>query len=409
MTTLTQGIDSDERARLVKTAAYCAAFIALGLTHSSLGPTLTDLARHTGTVLAEISFVFTTRALGYLMGSFFGGRLYDRMKGHPLMGGVLVAVTVFMGVTPLLSGLWALVAVLFLLGMVEGVVDVGGNTLLVWVHGDGVAPYMNALHFFFGVGAFLSPIVVARALALTGDIVWAYWVLALLVLPVAAVLLCLPSPPAPTRGADASEAGEGVVRGAPLLVAFVAVFFFLYVGAEGSFGGWIATYAQVMDLGTAETAAYLTSAFWGALMVGRLLSIPLTARFRPRQVLTVDLIGCLLSVGLVMLWPSVAWVVWAGTFGAGLFMASIFPTMISLAGRRMTITGKITAWFFVGGSLGGMTLPWVIGQLFATVGPWVVILAIFVSAAAAALVFAGLLAVFRQPLSAEGAEGAEKL
>ena len=35
------------------------------------------------------------------------------------------------------------------------------NPLLVWVHGDEVGPAMNGLHFFFGVGAFLSPIIIA--------------------------------------------------------------------------------------------------------------------------------------------------------------------------------------------------------------------------------------------------------
>jgi hypothetical protein len=40
-----------------------------------------------------------------------------------------------------------------------------------------------------------------------------------------------------------------------------------------------------------------------------------------------------------------------------------------LAGRHMTITGQITGAFFVGSSLGGMFLPWLIGQLFVPAGP----------------------------------------
>lgn len=35
----------------------------------------------------------------------------------------------------------------------------------------------------------------------------------------------------------------------------------------------------------------------------------------------------------------------------------------------MTITGRVTGWFFVGASAGGMTLPWLIGQLFDSIGP----------------------------------------
>jgi nitrate/nitrite transporter NarK len=43
----------------------------------------------------------------------------------------------------------------------------------------------------------------------------------------------------------------------------------------------------------------------------------------------------------------------------------------------MTITGRVTGWFFVGASLGGMTLPWLIGQLFESVGPQVTMLILF--------------------------------
>jgi fucose permease len=50
-------------------------------------------------------------------------------------------------------------------------------------------------------------------------------------------------------------------------------------------------------------------------------------------------------------------------------MASIFPTTLTLAGRHMKMTGQVTGWFFVGAGLGGMFLPWLIGQLFEEIGP----------------------------------------
>ena len=40
----------------------------------------------------------------------------------------------------------------------------------------------------------------------------------------------------------------------------------------------------------------------------------------------------------------------AGTLGLGFANASIFPTMLNLAERRLIITGNVTSWFFVGGS-----------------------------------------------------------
>lgn len=50
-------------------------------------------------------------------------------------------------------------------------------------------------------------------------------------------------------------------------------------------------------------------------------------------------------------------------------MASIFPTIILLAGERMHITGTVTGWFLVGSGAGSMLLPWLIGQIFARTGP----------------------------------------
>jgi FHS family Na+ dependent glucose MFS transporter 1 len=150
----------------------------------------------------------------------------------------------------------------------------------------------------------------------------------------------------------------------------------LYVGAEAGFGGWIYTYALALDLGTPTTSAYLTSAFWGAFTLGRLLSIPVAARFRPRSILLGDLVGCLASVGLLLLWPNSLAATWLGTVGLGLSMASIFPTAISLAERHMTITGQRTGWFLIGASIGAMSLPWLIGQLFEAIGPQMVMVAI---------------------------------
>jgi fucose permease len=56
----------------------------------------------------------------------------------------------------------------------------------------------------------------------------------------------------------------------------------------------------------------------------------------------------------------------------------------------MKITGQTTGWFLVGASAGGMFLPWLIGQLFETVGPRSMTLVIMFDLIAAVLVFAAL-------------------
>ena len=83
---------------------------------------------------------------------------------------------------------------MFLLGTGEATLDVGANTLLIWAHGSCAGPVMNALHSCFGVGALAAPLIVAAVIATNQSAVASYFILALLMLPVAAALLRIPSP-----------------------------------------------------------------------------------------------------------------------------------------------------------------------------------------------------------------------
>jgi len=364
MTTKTESITLKPKARWINTAAYYLAFILLGMGGATTGPVLVDLAAQTGTELSQLSIIFTTGSLGFLLGSGVGGQLYDEKPGHHLMAFVLILSAVVTALVPTADRLWLLALLFLVSSLASGMIDVGGNTLLIWTHRDRVGPFMNGLHFAFGLGATLAPLMIVPIINATGGIAWVYWTLALLHLPIALFLVRLPTP---ISGAD-----DGTHRGKRvdyLLVVLIAAFLFLYVGVEIAFGSWIATYAQAMQGADKETAAYLTSAFWGVFTVGRLIAIPIAAVLKPRRILSINLIGAVAGLSLLVLRPGVAWALWAGAMGLGLSLASTFPTMLSLAERHLPLTGKLASRFYIGISLGGMLLPWLAGQLFDAVGP----------------------------------------
>jgi FHS family Na+ dependent glucose MFS transporter 1 len=280
----------------------------------------------------------------------------------------LIVMMVTMVAIPIVPQIWLLMAVLFLSGITHGTLNVGGNVLLIWVHGSQVAPFMNALHFFFGVGTFVAPILVAQIVLLTGDMHWAYWLMALLTLPILLLTLNVRSPEPQHRP---GQAGSAPVDWG-LVIGFFLIFFG-YAGAAQAYGGWIFTYVTRLGLANDTTAAYLNSLFWGALMAGRLLSIPLTVRFSPKAMLRADLVGAAISLGFITLFPRSLWVIAAGSAGLGFCLATIFPTNMSLASRHIAITGKVTGWFSIGSSLGALVLPWLVGQLFEPLGPELVI------------------------------------
>jgi FHS family Na+ dependent glucose MFS transporter 1 len=349
---------------LVITLVYYLSFIVFGLVSAAEGPSLPTLARHTASALDQLSLIFVFVSLGYLVGSFLSGQAYDRFPGHRLMALSLALIGASAVLIPAAGSLWLLLLAFFLLGLATGALDVGCNTLLLWVHGEKVGPFMNGLHFFFGVGALISPLILAQVLSITGDIHWLFWMCALACVPLVVWLWFLPEPPA------AAHAANGVNAPFPVFpVVLLVVLFILYVGLEMGFGNWLYTYALTLKLGTEISAAYLTSALWGAFTLGRLLGVWTAARARSQTILFMDLTGCLASAAVILLWRESALALWIGSIGLGLCMASIFPTILMLAGERMRVTGAITGWFLVGSGAGNMILPWLIGQVFVGTGP----------------------------------------
>jgi FHS family Na+ dependent glucose MFS transporter 1 len=349
--------------KYIKTTAYYLAFILLGLGSGVEGPTLLKLAEHTGSALAQISQIFFFGSLGYLLGSLLGGWMYDRVPGHRFMAGVLVLLGILIALVPVANSLWILLVIVLVLGLTKGALDVGCNTLLLWVHNETVGPFMNGLHAFFGLGAFGAPLIVARVLAATGDIHWAYWIFAIAAFPIALLVASLPSPASravPTQHAHAPF---------PILpVILMVLCFVLYVGGEVGYGNWIYTYAFKLNFESDVTAAYLTSAFWGSFAIARLFGVWVSTRARPITILIVDFAGCLVSLGLILFFQASGTILWIGTILFGIFQASIFPTFMTLAEERMHVTGTIAGWFLLGAGTGGMILPWLIGQVFEPLG-----------------------------------------
>lgn len=354
---------------------YAVCFVSLGLAMASMGPMLPSLADLTGVSIARISFVFTTNSLGYLIGSAGGGRLYDRFKGHRLMVLALGLMVVGGVLTPLLSSYAMLLLVLFILGLGMGVVDVGANVNLLWVFQSRVGPYMNGLHFFFGLGSFLSPIILTNVMKLTGGaITWPFWTLALLFLPGMVGLLLLPSPINPEAHVKTKTDRK---LGVSLIVLMMALFF-IYVAVEGGFGGWIFTYATGVHIASESGASYMNSLYWGMLTLGRLIAIPLARKVKPATMLIGNFILSVLFLAVILIWPVSPVMVWIGSAGLGLALSSVFPTLLSLGEARLKVTGAITGLFFLGSSLGGVIVPMLLGQIYEYIGSYQLMLTLFI-------------------------------
>jgi MFS transporter, FHS family, Na+ dependent glucose transporter 1 len=373
------------------TLGYYLLFMCLGLDTAVLGPTLPALAAQTHTPLGRMGWLFLAGAVGYTLGTTLGGRIFDRVRGHPVLGMAQLTTAALNVLVPLIPWFWLLLGVLACQGFTNGLVNTGANTLLVWTHGEKASPYMNGLHFCFGVGAFLAPMLVAQVIGVNGGYRWAYWSLAACATLVSLRLLTLSGHPRPAYHHDTGTSALVRARIYYPLVIPTALFLFFYVGAEVAFGSWVYTYAVTLKLASAVGAAYLTSGFWLSFTLGRLLSIPLATRFTPPQIALAALCICLSFLAMVIIIPDSSVILWMAALGLGFGMAPLWPTGFTLAGQSLTLTASVSGMILLGDSFGGVVLPWLVGQVMEATGPRALVYLVFGSLVGNGLAFVAML------------------
>ncbi|APE30392.1 MFS transporter [Halomonas aestuarii] len=352
-------ISTDHRHRVTHT--YFLAFVAIGMSGGLLGPALPHLAEMTGSSMSQIALLFTARALGNMLGAVSSGLLVDRLPGHRVLIAMLVPLAAGLAAVPLSQALMPLVALVFLLGFCEMSVNAGANTLLLWTHGTRSAPWISALHFCFGLGNMLVPMVLVAALSLTGLFHGAFWLVAALALALCVPLARLSSPRQDTVNRAEREPPP---PGDAWRLALFLLLFSLYVGTEITFAGWITAYASLSGESPGD-AALLVTLFWMTLSAGRLAAIPLLRRFTPWRMLRLCLgLGVLSGVSLQFGWlplPLIALLF-------GLACSAIFPTLFGLSNQLMVMSGRTTGLIFLAASSGAMAVPSLAGPLLEGLG-----------------------------------------
>jgi MFS transporter, FHS family, Na+ dependent glucose transporter 1 len=338
------------------TTLHLGSFIALGCSTLILAPSLETFRVGAGVSKGAIGVLFTAGAVGYMIGSMVAGRLLASRKAHHVLAtGTFIAAGMLVGLTSV-HHLAALILLQLGLGAGGGLVDVTGNSVVLWQHKGGAV--MNALHLFFGVGATLAPVIVSRSLAWTNSLRAGYLLVAIVLIGFGVWALLLTGPENP------HEVGSrGFPAGKMRLVVLGMAFFVAYVGLEVGFIAWIFDYGVAKGLDRNSQASWLGTAFLASFTVGRLISVPMATRLSPRRAMFADLGLCALGMAVMIAGRDALAPMWIGTVIFGLGTASMFPTMLSLVEPYIPSTSAVTSSFLIGSSIGSMTIPWAIGVL----------------------------------------------
>lgn len=342
--------------KYLSTYIYLLSFILIGMCYGALGPSLPAFVEKLQKNIGALGIFFSVKAIGGMIGSLFVARLFDHLNSHKIMGFFVLLLGICVISIPFTSSYIFLIIIFFLCGILEITIDVGGNVLVLWQHKKKSPPYMSALHVCFGIGAFISPLFVAFSLKNQNSILPAYLIIAApMVLFVPFMMLRAPEEEKKQKN---EEKGKTDLK----TILIFCAFFFIYVGLEGGFGGFLPSYSIKMGYLDKVSGSYLASLFFLTLTLGRVLTIPLSAVIKLKNLLIINSIAAIFFV-LILLLPTGAAGLWISAAGLGLSISGMFPGIFSTAERKMHVSGKVSGFFTGGASFGAIIIPWSLGKL----------------------------------------------
>lgn len=345
-----------------RTVVLYGGFVLTGMITTLLGPILPYLASRWNLDDSRSGLLFTAQFAGTMLGVLVSSWMHSRLgpraslaSGYAAMGTGVAAVSI----NSWAGGMFAIGCFGFGLGLIIPTT----NMLVSDLNPHRRAASLSTLNMTWGLGAVLWPLLAAVVVKFGN-------VLAMLIsLGATAIAFCFLTGKIDSRSLtrDApqnrdlhEQIPEHITIAA---TAALGLLFFLYVGTENCFGGWVASLAHCFSTAKGTFWALMPSFFWGGLLLGRALAPFILRRIREivlvRGCLLLALTGALVisSVGRYSLLV-------AGISLSGLGLSAVFPITISQFSLRFGKSAiRFMAGMFALAGLGGATLPWMVGIL----------------------------------------------
>ncbi len=309
--------------------------------------------------LSQQGNLFLLLYLGIFISSLVVGPLIDHVgnKTNLFVSCVLVSAAMIWFALAHSFASAALAAVL--LGLGGGGLNTCTNVLVSDVYGDERGPMLNLLGIFFGIGAICVPLLAA---SIEGHFTIPQLFLFCAVLAAVCALsyapLSFPSPKASQAFSLREVIGVAKFEGVLLL----GLILFLESGNEACIGGWTSTFVNTIGY-SARTATLVLASYWAALMVSRIVAARVLQRIGKSQLVLIIALMSLLGCAVLLATRSLI-LLFAGTALIGLSYGPIFPTTLAIAGDRYSErAGTVFGLLFSIALMGGMLLPWTVGQV----------------------------------------------
>ena len=358
-------------------------FISLGLPDSLLGSGWPKMQMVFGVPSSWAGYVSMTISFMTIISALLSPRMIRRFHTKWIViTSIALTVSGLLGFS-ICERYWMLFLFAVPYGLGAGAIDASVNHYVANHYSSSV---MNFLHCFYGVGAMMSPCIMAQALKAARWNEGYRWTA---VIQMGILLVCILSLPLWKRNEAAAgekngdSAGIGETLKVPGVV-LTLIAFFAYCSGEATCFLWTPSYFAGTRAGLSdETIASFGSLIFAGLMLGRLISGFISNRLGDKRLIRVGIAVELIGILLVILPAKSHWIAAIGFVVIGTGMGPVYPAIQHMAplnfGKRYSaaVIGLQMASAYIGSTF----MPMVFGHLQQAVGIGVMPLYLLVFAA----------------------------
>jgi MFS family permease len=309
-----------------------ACFFFFAVTTGALMSRLPDIQTHLGVSEGQLGLTMIGMSIGSLISLTFGAPVIERLGFRNTAFFTTLGPAIFFATIPWLPAAPAMFAVLFVVGLLSGALEINLNVEIDRLEAHTGKRFMNRAHGFWSVGFFVTALFGAMIRQSGLSAAWHMGLVAIIVVAIGGYLIygatSAPKPVRPGGNADNHRIAFPNVGLLPLCLIGFAAFL-----VEGAGIDWSAIYMR--DVFAVEPfvggMSLTLFAFFMALM--RLTADPIVARYGPRNVAMVMLSFASLGALLVGIAPS-SEVALLGFSLMGAGCSAVYPLAVSAAAQR---------------------------------------------------------------------------
>jgi len=330
-------------------------------------PILIEISQSIDRNIENMGSIFPFFYIGFIIGSFLSSSIinYWNRKKTLSFFYFLLFVSVF-GMTFVFNYSY-FVIIFSLIGLSSGFIESQVSTIVIEINKKNEGLFINLTQVFFGIGAFIGPLIPIFIISKGIDWRYSYLLVSLVCLLNFIYFLFINIPDIRVEKIRDRNKIFKPVHLDESLVFYLLVFAILfYVSAEMGLAIWLPTFLRLNKLFSSMLAGQVLSFFWLSFVAGRFLIGFLTKKVKILNILLVVTSLSIFSILLGVYTENKFLIIFAFIL-TGILFSSIWPLIVLLGGLRYASKRNfVVSILIMAGGVGGLFSPWFIGKVFSS-------------------------------------------